>query len=371
MRKNTTHDPALDLIRCVALSCVICVHFFMNTDFYTKPVTGFYMLIMTIMRNSFMICVPLFMMLTGYLIHTKDCTKAYYIKIIRICYIYILSSMACAIYRIYFLKDGLSVLGALACMFSFSTAPYSWYIEMYIGLFLLIPFLNTMYEGIPGGKKHLLIITLLLLTALPSMLNIYCLAGLNWWLMPSSASNYFSIVPDWWTNLYPITYFFLGRFLRDFPIRLSTKRLALLNLLVFLFAGVFNYYRSYGATFVQGPWQSYGSFLITLQAVLIFCLFMSMKYTSLPSGLRNFLHIVSDLSLGAYLTSWVFDQIVYSKLNDYSLTTQQQLMLFPVIVSIVFIGSVLCSSMINLSYSRSVHKIEQSIRGSKNHTRCP
>ena len=61
---------------------------------------------------------------------------------------------------------------------------------MYIGLFLLIPFLNAMWRGLKGQKqKILLIATLLALTTLPSLFNIYDWHTPEFWQLPSSASS--------------------------------------------------------------------------------------------------------------------------------------------------------------------------------------
>ena len=126
---------------------------------------------------------------------------------------------------------------------------------------------------------------------------------------------------------------------------------------MFLLAGIFNYYRSYGNTFIWGTWQDYGSFLITLQTVLIFSFFIKLKYDKLPSVIGSVLAKISDLSFGAYLTSWIFDTIVYPRLNDSVQTIQQKLFYFPLTVIAVLIGSITCSFVIDLSYSLINKKI--------------
>ena len=40
----------------------------------------------------------------------------------------------------------------------------------------------------------------------------------SWWLNPSSSSVYHQLMPDWWTGMYPITYYFMGCYLRDHPL---------------------------------------------------------------------------------------------------------------------------------------------------------
>ena len=68
-------SSALDITRIVALFTVISVHFFLNNGFYSEPMFGKRMLVMTVMRSAFMICVPLFIMLTGYLMSRKSLSR--------------------------------------------------------------------------------------------------------------------------------------------------------------------------------------------------------------------------------------------------------------------------------------------------------
>lgn len=354
MTLNKPRDPALDLIRCTALLCVICVHFFANTGFYSLPVSGIDMLVMIIMRSSFMICVPLFLLLTGYLNQSRELNRNYLRKLLRILYVYLAVSFLCGLYRIFWLREP-SVPSVILRIFSYETAAYSWYIEMYLGLFLLIPFLNTMYEGLKTQRnKQILIGVMLSLTALPSILNsvnFYRFDELQWWLMPSTEAVCIPLIPDYWTDIYPVTYFFLGKYLREYPVKFTPKQLAAWGGPVFLLVGLYNFYRSRGNPFVWGPWQENSSLFLTLQAVLVFCFLLRLDYTALPSMVRRALAAVSDLSLGAYLISWLFDSILYARLNGAVEAMPQKLLWFPVITGLVLGGSLLGSYGIDLSYS--------------------
>ena len=69
-RPAGVHSPRnlnMDLIRVMACFLVISVHFFPNTSFYAQPIVGGPMFALTFIRNFSMSCVPLFMILTGYL----------------------------------------------------------------------------------------------------------------------------------------------------------------------------------------------------------------------------------------------------------------------------------------------------------------
>lgn len=112
------------------------------------------MYIMTLMRSFFIICVPLFLTLSGYLLRRKQLEKNYYKRISKIIITYVLASLFCVIYSVVFLKQDLTVKSIILNIFAFSAAPYSWYIEMYLGLFLLIPFLNIVYNSLPSQKMQ-------------------------------------------------------------------------------------------------------------------------------------------------------------------------------------------------------------------------
>ena len=100
MYKGRIRDKRLDIIRIFSLFCVICVHFFLNIKFYDNIVIGKKMFLMTTIRNFFMICVPMFITLTGYLMSDKKINNKYYIGIIKIIVTYIL----CSIIYLFFSK---------------------------------------------------------------------------------------------------------------------------------------------------------------------------------------------------------------------------------------------------------------------------
>ena len=342
----------LDLLRCFALFCVISVHFFLHIGFYDVVITGSRVYAMVFLRTGFMVCVPLFIMLTGYLVRSRDCSLKYYKKLIRILAVYLLASLCCALYNRYIAMADRSILQEFWGLFTYETAPYAWYIEMYIGLFLLTPFLNILYEALQTKKqRQYLLTTLLILTVLPSIANIWWFDDLSWWRDPGSIRQYRQLVPQWWQMLYPVTYFYLGRWLRDYPVRCGKLTLLGLNLLVFVLSGAFNCYRSGNTTLIQGPWQDFGSLAVTVQSVLVFALFCALPLENAPAGLSSLLARISDWSLGAYLVSWIFDDLLYPLLNAAVPSFGLRLNWFPVMVGIIFLLSTVLSALLNGIYA--------------------
>ena len=350
--KTAARNPAMDVIRSFACFFVVSVHFFLHNGFYSTTVLGPRMYIMTLMRSFFMICVPLFMVLTGYLTCKKTISKGYYAKITYTLSIYVLASLCCVLYKTQIQDISLSASQFLRGFLNFTNAPYAWYVEMYIGLFLLCPILNGAYNSLKTQRqKQVLLATFLLLTALPYVTNIF-IPDLEWFLHPTSSRDYYELLPNYWTSLYPITYYFIGCYLREYKLNLRCKTIAILSVLVFLLNGSFNYYRSFGTTFVKGAWQEYGSLFILVQTVLFFAFFDNLDYSKFPAKLSKLLSKISELSFGVYLLSWIFDTHFYKILNSAVSDMPLRLNYYPVIVPIVFICSLTLSLVINY-----IHKL--------------
>lgn len=341
----------MDVIRCFALLSVISIHFFLNTGFYDEVVSGWLMYCMMSVRTFTKCCVPLFLILSGYLMRTRRPNRKYYSKIVKTVGIYILSSLFCLIYRYVFLDAPVSPLGAVLDTLCYKAAPYSWYVEMYIGLFLIIPFLNVLYNNLGSKKeKQLLLLVFLILTALPSVANIHKAAGPAWWITPSISDEYTQIIPQWWMGIYPITYYFIGCYLSEYPIKIRIRWCALTIVGFTLVSAMFNFYRCRGTSFIWGEWQNWPSLLVVIQSVLVFTLFSKMNFTRLGNGAKGFLAKLSDWCLAAYLVSWIFDDLCYPALEKIQPNVQQRFFFMPIIVLVIYVCSLGLSAVINLIY---------------------
>lgn len=348
---NKERDYTLDLIRIIAAFTVISVHFFLNNGFYGQIMTGKHMYLMTIIRNFFMICVPLFIILTGYLMEKKKLGKKFYQGITKTLCIYVLASIACIIYKTSVGITDYDLKHAVFAILDFSGAPYSWYIEMYIGLFLLIPFLNLIFLNLNQKQRKLLIITLLLLTAVPTFTNIYNFDVKDWWINPAIDNHYQKILPFYWGSLWPFTYYFIGCYLREHSLKLNWKMASFLAIIITFLTGSFNYYRSYSTTFVEGLWQSWNGLLNVILSTLIFyCLLQLKCINKMPSPIKRSLKYLSDITLGAYLVSYIFDQIFYKTLNSSVPNVIDKLKFYFVIVPFIFLCSMLLSALLNMIY---------------------
>lgn len=299
---------------------------------------------MVVMRTGFMVCVPLFLLLTGYLCGNKSLSRNYYAGIRHTLELYTVISVMCLFFHRFVLHESITPLEGLFRILSFSASTYAWYIEMYIGLFLLIPFLNILYHGLNSKrKKQTLLITCLILTTLPSLTNIYDWLTPGFWSNPTSAEKFYQIVPTWWTILYPLTYYFIGMYIREYDIPLSIGKNTVLLLCCLLVFGSFNFYRNRGACFKLTVFTDWYSFENVIDSVLLFMLILHLDIRRCPKPAAAAIAKISQLSLGIYLASSISDKIIYPILNERIPDMIMRLNYYPVVV----IASFLCALVIS------------------------
>lgn len=335
----TKRNINLDIIRCIAVLSVLSVHFFLNSGYYNEIIIGEKMYVATIVRQGLMICVPLFMMLTGYLMNKKRLTIGYFKGIKKVGVLYILCTICILLYKIFFLKETITILGAVFNITSFQQ--YSWYVEMYIGFYFLIPFLNILYHNLGSKKeKGILLWVLFFITALPSMINT---------MIPIENAI---LMPDYWVELYPFFYYYLGTYLSEYgsEIKLSMPINLALIIITMVASGSYTFWKSYNTLFVHGSWCDYGAFLNVILTVLVFVFVLRMNINYLPKWLERSIQKISEVSLSIYLLSWIFDNYAYSILKGKIENVRGRFVYIFIMVLFVFGCSFVLACLIHYIY---------------------
>ncbi len=268
---RSKRDIGLDLTRIIAFIQVPCIHFLFKIKYYNQAIIGERMYLMTFIRVMFMTCVPLFLLLTGYLSSEKKVEIApkpllkYYSRLVPILLTYVITAVIIIVYGIFVNGETETLGSVIRNVLDFRK--YSWYIEMYIGLALMIPFLNLLWIGIGSRKGQLSLVTVMIaLTVLPSVFNIYDFKTPGALIRPWLAESFTQIVPDWWKNIYPVTYYFIGAYIRrnvDMK-KLRTPALFAAYLAAILLSGIFNVWKTATVKFKYGEWCDYPSLQITV-----------------------------------------------------------------------------------------------------------
>lgn len=355
-------NSSLDLIRVVAVCSVIGVHFCMNNNYYNMVVTGELMLFLTYLRTALMQCVPLFMILSGYLLQEKKLELSFYKKIFKVLFIYGFAGAFCILFQIVFLNPIYPIKDMIFAFLGFAAAPYGWYIEMYLGLFLLVPFLNMIYHSLKSQKqKQWLLLLLFILTILPTATNIFDFYTPGALKDPLLTKGYQQILPDYWSGLYPFFYYFVGTYLKEYPIVIKKRSSFFLYALFIVVFGTFIYWKNHGRTFEWGLYSEWNSLATSLTTISLFLFLMQIPVTKAPVFIKRMLFRISELSLGMYLTSWIVDQLLYPWLERLIPSLMIRIVLFIPTILFIAAGSFALSAVIEVCYV-FVQRIGRSIR---------
>lgn len=324
----------IDLARTVAITLVLSAHAFLYNGYYEQPLQGAAMACATILRMAFISAVPMFLILTGFLCINRRWSKGYYRKLLPVLLVYLLASVVCILVKRFWVGEAMSLLGVFRRILEFSAAPYGWYVEMYIGLFLIMPFLNAGWNALDDGKRKVLVITLAAMTALPALIN-----------------QIYQIVPEWWTGIYPLTYYFLGAWLKEHPIKAKRGWLFLGWIGIAALVGLAYYVQHQiirpGEVFYSWEYNYRASLPTLLQTVCLFSCLRQFDGSRTPAPGKWCVDRIAKITLPIYLVSYVADILIYPVLCRLVSSMALRICLLPVMVLINLIISGIMAQMID------------------------
>ncbi len=331
-------QPELDIIRIVAFCGVIWLHCLLYIGFYTQlPKSPGYLTALAI-RTLLSITIPLFIMLTGYLLCEKSLSSTPLKGLGKVLLLYVLTCVP-----VYFFRQveepgyHLSPAGFCWTILDYSLNHYGWYIGMYIGLFLLAPYLNVLISGLDQKGNRRLLILLFVLISLPTLTNTLRLFNLEFWLHPSTVEGGFNqLLPEFWQDLpHPLLYYGMGAYFRRYPPRVQMRTLLGSFLGAWVLFSAYNLWRLDGRPFYVNIWNNSQGF----QPVVLTPLFFSLPMRFFAGRIHRektvrILSWVSSLTLGACLLSYCSDMILYRVLNltDHFSSFREAILFSPVLV---------------------------------------
>lgn len=288
-------------------------------------------------QTIFLSNVPLFLILTGYLNLNKKISREYYHSMWAVLLSYLFISIITILYFQCYRGVTHSLVQNILSITSFSAINYAWYIEMWIGLFILTPFLNILWLNIESKKHKLVLIgTLYVLTALPDALNRY---GVH-------------LVPGYWEALYPCAFYFIGAYVRQYTPSLNKVYLTLFIFGCSLINPLFNIIAVSNHSMIHLVGDSNGIIGIPISAAIFILLYdVNFKNTFIQKTLTA----VSIASLDMYLFSYMFDNLVYGWLKPQYFVSQGQFgPWFFIAVPLVFVCS-FCAAEVKRRLFKMLH----------------
>ncbi len=313
-RRNT----GIDLVKVFAVCSVIVLHYLIAIGYYSEVSGTRHFMILSIIRWAVMSSCPLFMMLSGYLLSKKKPELKYYYSLVKVLRNYSVIIILMLILH----KDQFSI----ELLKNYVNMSAMWYVNMYVGLFLIAPFLNAAYNCLNSNQKNLMICILLLLSSFWTVTD-------NWWT-------------SYWSSLYPIMYYFIGVRIRELQPHIK-KSIAILTLFAMLsIVSIFTQYIDYGKPFdwvhnFGGYSSGYNALPLVLIACICFCLLYDIRIKN--RTLAYLVELISSQSLEIYLISTMLTG-AYVRLfvmNTFGAYMSVDYMMIFIVLSEIVVGTVI------------------------------
>lgn len=322
-------EPGLDLLRCMALLFVVTFHSFLNNGYYSAPQVGVSMWIAGSFRWLSVSCIGLFLMLSGYLKSGRTDWRDCYQGLIPVLLGYLLAAGISIPIRHFAFGDVQSLSMWCDRLFRFSAVYYGWYVEMYIGLVLLMPFLNRLLACLQDTKALLGFgLVLLVMTALP---------GATPW----------AVFPAYWRPIYPVTYYVLGAIVRRVQPKICPWLGVAAAILLSAVLGAVTVVSTDGALSGALAWEFPDLWIVCIAM----CLFASLYRINIPPVLSRMLAFGASGCYGGYLLSHLFDGWCYGLFPEWKEPSQYWRVFLCITIPIF-----LCSLLLGVLLDRAARR---------------
>lgn len=325
-------EPGLDLLRCLALLFVVTFHSFLNNGYYSEPQNGMAMWLAGSFRWLSVSCIGLFLMLTGYLKADKTDLRSCCRGVVPVLLGYLLVSFVTIPVRHFLLGDVQTFATWVTRLCSFNAVYYGWYVEMYIGLVLLCPFVNMTLQHLRGTKALLGFgAVMLVITALP---------GATPW----------PVLPDYWRSIYPLTYYILGAIVRRIQPRIRPWIGIAGAVIMSALLGAATVLSTDGSLNDALTWEFPDLWIVWI----ILCLFIGLYRVQIPAMLSRVLAFGASGCYGGYLLSHLFDAWCYKLVPQWR-TPEKYAGIFLCVTVPIFLVSVLLGTLLHRAVSGLRH----------------
>lgn len=301
----------IDILKILAALFVVGVHSFLYDGFYYEPITDRKFIIPIATRWITYTCVPIFMTVSGYLMKNKKLDKKYYLGLLRVIVIYIVVSIICMRFNHEHYGTEFTAWTIMKGFLEYTNANYGWYVNYYIALFAVIPFLNLAFNGLENKKQRfVLVLTVAVFTIFARSL-----------FLGFERAEQSRLFPDYLNGAWPIAYYYAGAFIREYPPKRCFRNKALVFAVLaaaVIFITESTYQHSSGNAdenyrFLSWHFNDYGTYPVFIIAV---CIFLLLFDITIRNKVAEFIiKQLSGATFALYLISYVFDNKNYAEFN--------------------------------------------------------
>lgn len=284
---NKKRQVGIDVVKIVAAMLVITVHHFNTIGFYeVKYSNGKTMLFATALYLIALSCVPIFLIVSGYLLRNREISKSHFKKIVyflvEVFLIYLLGTAVVMI-----TKGDISILQWVKNSIKKFLDP-SYYVGLYFSLYLMAPFINKLFNSMNDAERKYFLVVVILTISLPSTLNLIPKVG---------------FFDTRFTGVWSVMYYIIGLYIREYHPKLKAyQSIFLIGFVSLLYGVLLNYFLS-GQEYRHFFGYYQNIFVAVVASLIVVSLY---RIQSNRKSLTTVLKVLSSSTMTFYLFSGMF-----------------------------------------------------------------
>lgn len=301
-------QTGLDVLRTLAIIFVILIHGIgFSIDGHDRILLGLDGFVRIYIRRICYMGVPIFLMLSGYLNSVKtDATKTYRKEFPRVLTPMLFWCVVIAVFEC--IRGNVNSVweigGVFAQILNYSIAQGRlWYMNMYLGLLVLMPWINKLWGALGKRDKQIFLCGLTLLSMISKSIGLI------------SGGKVVVISSYFYAAAY-IVWYLLGAYIRDYQPKFRKRNIFLLLQLILCLHTGFYLLRGYGINYNDIPGIAsywYDDPILLVEGLLLFLLLYDWRVTNKIAVKGTCL--IAILSFDMYLNSYIFDLMAYDLWN--------------------------------------------------------
>ena len=277
---------SLDLLKLLAAWFVVMVHHFERTPFMGMPLTTETAFLLTTFQNLIITSVPLFFITSGYLLANREINVRHYRALLNFL---VESTLLLAVAYVLNHTYNDLAMGEKDLLKFVLNPPY--YVSFHIGLYLLAPYLNRLVGTLKQREEAGLLFLITGLVAIPAFMKAFEIEYFHTFIR----------------SAYPLVYYFLGGYLRRYPLQLKQRTKLILAAAALLLNSILIFWLADGG--VYDPFiGTYDNLLIIAATALIFSFFSQLNVPeTIASKTAGFL---AQYTLAYYIMGDYYSDII-------------------------------------------------------------
>lgn len=300
MRKS-----GLDVVRTIAIALVIMMHALgLSIDGYAMPISGIDGFFRIYIRRLCFACVPLFLMLSGYLnIGKNDALKIWKKSFPKLYGTYFLWAVLSIVFDMFFFGNALTI-DSVTGIFNYTCfGGRAWYMNMYLGLLVIMPFVNKGWKVLMDKEKLICLISLFVLSFGSQYIS-------------KLSGNGIVLISSNFYNLSYIFYYLFGAYVAEEEIKIKKQILLVGWQLILLGHTLYYYIAGQNMLYNEIPGAAsfwYDNMFLAVEAMLMFLLLHDLQINK--DNINRKFSTISVLAFDMYLCSYFFDMYINKKFN--------------------------------------------------------